>query len=96
MHAIGPEGPALALMEEFGLGNMEIIKALSPFPGIGGAGQTCGGLTGDLIALGLYFGSDDMLDFEAVDASINIAQTLWPVLETNSCINHALPRTSDI
>ena len=30
------QSTALALMEEFGLGNMEIIKALTPFPGIGG------------------------------------------------------------
>jgi C_GCAxxG_C_C family probable redox protein len=67
-------GTALALMEEFGLGNMEIIKALSPFPGIGGTGQMCGGITGSLIALGLYFGSDDMLDFKAVGATIDIAQ----------------------
>ena len=34
----------------------------------------CGGITGSLIALGLYFGSDDMLDFEAVGATIDIAQ----------------------
>jgi C_GCAxxG_C_C family probable redox protein len=67
-------GTALALMEQFGLGNMEIIKSLSPFPGIGGTGQMCGGITGSLIALGLYFGSDDMLDFEAVGATIDIAQ----------------------
>ena len=51
------QGTALALMEEFGLGNIEIIKALTPFPGIGGTGQTCGGITGSLIAFGLYFGS---------------------------------------
>ncbi len=56
-------GTALALIEEFGLGSMEIIKALSPFPGIGGTGGMCGGITGSLIAFGLYFGSDDMLDF---------------------------------
>jgi len=67
-------GTALALMEEFGLGSMEIIKALSPFPGIGGTGGMCGGITGSLIAIGLYFGSDDMLDFEAVGATIDIAQ----------------------
>jgi len=67
-------GTALALMEEFGLGSMEIVKALSPFPGIGGTGSMCGGITGSLIALGLYFGSDDMLDFEAVGATIDIAQ----------------------
>ena len=31
-------GTALAVMEEFGLGNLEIVKALSPFPGFGGTG----------------------------------------------------------
>jgi C_GCAxxG_C_C family probable redox protein len=63
-------GTALAVMEEFGLGNMEIVKALSPFPGFGGTGWMCGGVTGGLIALGLYFGSDDMLDYEAVGATM--------------------------
>ena len=56
------QGTALALMEEFGLGNMEIIKALTTFPGIGGTGEMCGGITGSLITFGLYFGSDDPLD----------------------------------
>ena len=32
------KGSALAVMEEFGLGNMEIIKAISPFPGFGMTG----------------------------------------------------------
>src|SRR4030042_2715083 len=61
---------ALAVMEEFGLGNMEIIKALSPFPGFGGTGWMCGGVTGGLISLGLYFGSDDMIDYERICAII--------------------------
>ena len=56
------QGTAMALMEEFGLGNMEIIKALTTFPGIGGTGEMCGGITGSLITFGLYFGSDDPLD----------------------------------
>jgi C_GCAxxG_C_C family probable redox protein len=56
------QGTALALMEEFGLGNMEIIKALTTFPGVGGTGEMCGGITGSLITFGLYFGSDDPLD----------------------------------
>jgi C_GCAxxG_C_C family probable redox protein len=67
-------GTALAVMEEFGLGNMEIIKALSPFPGFGGTGWMCGGVTGGLIALGLYFGSDDILDFEATGATMMAAR----------------------
>jgi C_GCAxxG_C_C family probable redox protein len=56
---------ALAVMEEFGIGSMEMIKALTPFPGFGGTGWMCGGVTGGLMALGLYFGSNDILDFEA-------------------------------
>jgi C_GCAxxG_C_C family probable redox protein len=72
---------ALALMEEFGLGNMEIVKALSPFPGFGGTGWMCGGVTGSLIALGLYFGSDDLLDYDAVGATIMAARTFMPRFE---------------
>jgi len=68
------QGTALALLEEFGLGNMEIIKALTAFPGIGGTGEICGGITGSLIAFGLFFGSDDRLDVEAIGATINQAQ----------------------
>ena len=74
-------GTALAVMEEFGLGNMEIVKALSPFPGFGGTGWMCGGVTGGLIALGLYLGSDDVLDNEAVGATIMAAQKFMPRFE---------------
>jgi len=69
-----PKGTALAVMEEFGLGNMEIIKALSPFPGFGGTGWMCGGVTGGLIALGLYFGSNDLLDYERTGKTIIAAR----------------------
>jgi C_GCAxxG_C_C family probable redox protein len=74
-------GTALALMEEFGLGNMAIIKALSPFPGFGGTGWMCGGVTGSLIALGLYFGSDDLQDEQAVGATIMAARKFVPRFE---------------
>ena len=33
-------GTALAALEEFGLGDMEVVKALSPFPGFGGTGSS--------------------------------------------------------
>ena len=72
---------ALAVMEDFGLGNMEIVKALSPFPGFGGTGWMCGGVTGGLIALGLYFGSDDMQDYDAVGATIMAARQFMPRFE---------------
>jgi C_GCAxxG_C_C family probable redox protein len=74
-------GTALAVMEEFGLGNMEIVKALSPFPGFGGTGWMCGGVTGGLIALGLHFGSDDVLDHEAMGATIGVAREFMPRFE---------------
>jgi hypothetical protein len=61
------QGTALALMEEFGLGSMEVIKALTVFPGIGGTGEMCGGITGALIAMGLLYGPDDPLDLSFLD-----------------------------
>jgi C_GCAxxG_C_C family probable redox protein len=60
---------------------MEIIKALSPFPGFGGTGWMCGGVTGGLIALGLFFGSDDITDFEATGATIMAAREFMPRFE---------------
>jgi C_GCAxxG_C_C family probable redox protein len=75
------QGTALALMEEFGLGSMEIVKALTPFPGIGGTGEMCGGITGSLIALGLYFGSDNRLDYEAMNKTIMVAQKFMAFFE---------------
>ena len=75
------QGTALALMEELGQGNMEIIKALTPFPGIGGTGEICGGITGSLINFGLYFGSDDRLDYEAENRVIATSQKFMAYFE---------------
>jgi C_GCAxxG_C_C family probable redox protein len=75
------QGTALALMEEFGLGNMEIIKALTPFPGVGGTGEICGGITGSLINFGLYFGGDTPLDFEAMNKTIMTSQKFMALFE---------------
>jgi C_GCAxxG_C_C family probable redox protein len=74
-------GTALAPMEEFGLGTIEIVQALSPFPGFGGTGWMCGGVTGGLIALGLFFGSQDVLDYDAVGATIMAARQFMPRFE---------------
>ena len=53
---------ALAVMEEFGYGDIKVITALSPFPGIALTGETCGAISGGMTALALYFGTDDLLD----------------------------------
>jgi C_GCAxxG_C_C family probable redox protein len=75
------QGTALALMEEFGLGNMEIIKALMPFPGVGGTGEICGGITGSLMTFGLFFGSDNPLDFDIAVNTIMISQKFMAQFE---------------
>ena len=75
------KGSALALMEEFGLGNMPVIKALNTFPGIGGTGEMGGGVTGSLMAFGLYFGSDDQLDFQANGPTMITAQKFMAFFE---------------
>lgn len=75
------QGTALALFEEFGLGSMEIIKALTPFPGIGGTGEICGGITGSLMTFGLFFGSDDRLDYDAMNRTILLSQKFMAFFE---------------
>jgi C_GCAxxG_C_C family probable redox protein len=75
------QSTALTLMEEFGLGNMEIIKALTPFPGIGGTGEICGGISGSLINFGLFFGSDDPLNHEAKGVTMMAAQKFITLFE---------------
>lgn len=71
----------LALMEEFGTGDMPIVKSLSPFPGFGGTGWMCGAVTGSLITFGLLFGSDDLLNEEGVRTSIGITRQFMPRFE---------------
>jgi len=68
------QGTALALLEEFGLGSIQIVKALANFPGIGGTGEMCGAVTGSLIAFGLHFAPNDILDCEAKGATMVNAQ----------------------
>jgi len=68
------KGSALALMEEFGLGNWTIVRAMSPFPGFGMTGGICGGVTGSLVALGLFYGSDDPEDYEGTGRTMTAAR----------------------
>ena len=48
----------LALKEIFGLKGEQVVKALTPMPGIAERGETCGAVTGPLMALGLIYGRD--------------------------------------
>lgn len=60
------KGSALALLEAFGLGNMEIIRAMAPFPGLSMSGGICGPVAGGLVALGLYFSDKDPANYEHI------------------------------
>jgi len=75
------QGTALALMEEFGLGNMEVIKGLTAFPGIASSGEVCGGITGSLVAFGLLFGGDDRLNPEVMHKTIMLGQKFMAFFE---------------
>jgi len=75
------QGTALALLEEFGLGSMETIKALTAFPGIASSGEICGGITGSLIAFGLMFGGEDRLNPEAMHKTIMLGQKFMAFFE---------------
>ena len=75
------QGTALALMEEFGLGSMDTIHALTPFPGIAGTGEICGGIIGGLICFGLFFGGTDRLDYKRLNNNILISQKFMNCFE---------------
>ena len=53
----------LALHEVFGLGDASFVKALTPLPGIAERGETCGAVTGCLLALGLVYGRERLDDW---------------------------------
>jgi hypothetical protein len=54
----------LAIMEEFGLGNIEILKALSPFPGFGVFGGDSDLLNHDAVGLTFMLAQEFMSRFE--------------------------------
>ena len=59
-----------ALSEQFGLGGNDVLKALTPLPGIAERGETCGAITGSLMAMGLVFGRDKLDDWKTYRASL--------------------------
>jgi C_GCAxxG_C_C family probable redox protein len=58
------------LQREFNLNGKEILKALTPFPGIALRGETCGAVTGCLMALGLVYGRGQLDDWKGYIASL--------------------------
>ena len=52
------------LQQEFELDGNEILKALTPFPGIALRGETCGAVIGCMMAIGLVYGRNDLGDWK--------------------------------
>ncbi len=68
------KGALLGLMDEFGLGNWDMVKGMSPFPGFGMTGAVCGAVTGSVLGLGLFFGSDDPEDYQSTGQTMQAAR----------------------
>ncbi len=58
------------LQEEFNLDGKQILRALTPFPGIALRGETCGAVVGCLMAIGLIYGRDNLDDWKEYLASL--------------------------
>ena len=64
----------VVIQEEFDLEGDQILRALTPFPGIALRGETCGAVIGCLMALGLEFGRDDLSDWRGYIGSLPSAR----------------------
>jgi C_GCAxxG_C_C family probable redox protein len=59
------QGCLRALQEQFGIGDNLTYKAATAMPGIALRGETCGGVVGGLMAIGLVFGREDPNDMDS-------------------------------
>ncbi len=59
-----------ALSEQFGLGGDDVLKALTPLPGMAERGETCGAITGALMAMGMIYGRDKLDDWDKYRSSL--------------------------
>ena len=63
------------LQEQFDLDGDTVLKALTAFPGIALRCETCGAVTGSLMALGLIFGREELDDEQGFQIAVTIART---------------------
>ena len=62
------------LQERFDLEGGQVLRALTPLPGIALRGETCGAVIGALMALGLVHGRDDLDDWRGYLRSLPAAR----------------------
>ena len=63
------------LQEQFELDGDAVLKALTAFPGIALRCETCGAVTGRLMALGLIFGREELDDEQGFLRAVTMART---------------------
>ena len=63
------------LQEQFDLDGDTVLKALTAFPGIALRCETCGAVTGGLMALGLVFGREELDDEEGFQTALVASRT---------------------
>ncbi|MCK5586394.1 C_GCAxxG_C_C family protein [Candidatus Bipolaricaulota bacterium] len=68
------QGCLRALQEEFGIGNVETYRAATAMPGIALRGETCGGVVGGLMAIGIMYGRSDPDDMDSYYRAISIGR----------------------
>lgn len=91
-----------ALNEVFNLESDNIIKALAPFPGIAARGETCGSVTGSLMAIALIYEDDNVLNSNkklSLDPSISFCTQFENEFGSTRCrdvIEHVTKKKYDI
>jgi len=83
------QGCLRALQEQFSIGDKLTYKAATAMPGIALRGETCGGVVGGLMAIGLVWGREDPKDmdsyFRAVAKGRQFAKTFEEELGSVMC-----------
>jgi len=79
------------LQDQFGLESEDILKALTPLPGLALRGEACGAVVGALMALGLVYGRDELSKQRSYLASVSSARKFCSEFEkeygSTSCAN---------
>lgn len=70
-----------ALAEHLGLQSNLTLKALTPFPGLGLRGETCGAVTGSVMAIGMVLGRDRLDDRPGAQPSLKAARRFCRAFE---------------
>ncbi len=95
---------AFAVLEEnFDLEGGQVLRALTALPGVALRGETCGAVTGSLMALGLVYGRDDLADWQGYLRSLPSARRFCARFEEanggTACaavLRHVLGRPFDL